>query len=138
MPGPTSDSADRRLQLTADIASWYYLEGMSQEQIGARAGLSRPAVARILDEAKKLGIVEISLKPPIPTVPELEARLVKRFRLHDARVLERRTATDSEALGALGSLGALVLSDLLKDNMVVGIAWGTASQAVVRALSPRP
>ena len=51
-------------------------------------------------------------------------------------MLERRTATDAEALRCLGSLGALVLGELLKDNMVVGIAWGTASQAVVRALSP--
>lgn len=132
-----SPAADQRLQLTADIARWYYLDGLSQEQIGARAGLSRPAVARILDEARKLGIVEISLKPPIPTVPDLESRLVRCFRLQEARVLARRTATEAEALSLLGSLGALVLGELLKDNMIVGIAWGTASQAVVRALTPR-
>ncbi len=136
MPNVGPESG-HRLRLTADVAQWYYLEGLSQEQVGARAGISRSAVARLLDEAKKLGIVEISLKPPIPTVPELETRLVRCFGLRGARVLARRTATDAEVLSLLGSLGALVLGELLKDNMVVGIAWGTASQAVVRALSPR-
>jgi deoxyribonucleoside regulator len=133
---PPADSSER-LKLTADIAQWYYVEGMSQEQIGAIVNLSRPAVARLLDEAKKHKIVEITLRPPIPTVPDLEARLVQCFPLREARVLERRAATEAEVLRMLGSLGALVLADLLRDNMTLGIAWGTASQAVVRALAPR-
>ncbi len=137
MPGASAPVGQRRLQLTAEIAQWYYVEGLSQERIAARSGLSRPAVARMLDEAKRLGIVEISLNPPIPTVPELETRLVQVFGLRAARVLERRTASDDQALAALGRLGAHVLRNLLHDYMIVGIAWGTASQAVVRGLTLR-
>jgi deoxyribonucleoside regulator len=133
IPSPGAD----RTQLTAAVARWYYVDGMSQEQIGARAGVSRSVVAKLLDEAKKLKIVEISVRPPIPTVPDLESRLTQCFGLQTARVLERRTADEDEALAALGRLGALVLGQLLKDNMVFGIAWGTASQAVVHALAPR-
>ena len=137
MPVANPAMPAERLQLSANVAQWYYIEGLSQEQIGTRAGLSRIAVARLLDEARKLKIVEIAIKPPIPTVPELESRLMHSFGLRAVRVLERRTAGDAEALRALGSLGALVLGDLLRDNSVFGIAWGSASQAVVRALTPR-
>jgi DNA-binding transcriptional regulator LsrR (DeoR family) len=126
-----------RLELSATVAQWYYIEGLSQEQIGARAGLSRIAVARLLDQARKHKIVEIAIKPPIPTVPELESRLMYSFGLRAVRVLEHRTAGDAEALRDLGTLGALVLGDFLRDSSVFGIAWGTASQAVVRALTPR-
>ncbi len=131
-----SPSPAEQLQLTANVAQWYYVEGLSQEKVGERAGLTRIAVSRLLDEAKRLKIVEIAIRPPIPTVSELEARLTHSFGLRQARVLERRNATDGEALHALGHLGALALADLLKNDMVLGVAWGTTSQAVVRALAP--
>ena len=79
-------SAAERLQLTANVAQWYFVEGLSQEKIGVRTGLSRVTVARLLDEAKRLKIVEIAVKPPIPTVPELEARLARSFGLQLVRV----------------------------------------------------
>jgi DNA-binding transcriptional regulator LsrR (DeoR family) len=136
MPTPRGREPSDRLQLTGDVARWYFVEGLSQGQIGERTGLPRSAVARLLEDARRLKIVEITVNPPIPTVPELEARLVRDFGLQAARVLERRTASDDEALRALGRLGALVLGQLLRDDMILGIAWGTASQAVVRALAP--
>lgn len=129
--------AAERSQLTAAVAQWYYVDGLSQEQIGLRAGLPRSVVAKLLDEAKRLRIVQISVRPPIPTVSELESRLTQCFGLKTARVLERRTANEDEALAALGRLGASVLGQQLKDHMILGIAWGTASQAVIRALAPR-
>lgn len=126
-----------RTKLAATVAQWYYLDGLSQEEIGARAGLSRHVVSKLLEEAKRLRIVEISVKPPIPTVPELETQLVQCFKLRSARVLERRTADDDEVLTIVGRLGASVLSQLLTDHIVLGIAWGRASQAVIRALTKR-
>jgi deoxyribonucleoside regulator len=137
MPAANPSPGAGRTQLAAAVAQWYYVEGLSQEQIGARAGVSRNVVAKLLDEAKRLKIVEISVRPPIPTVPELELRLADCFGLQLVRVLERKTAEGDEALEALGRLGALVLGQLLKDNIIFGMAWGRASQAVVRALAPR-
>ncbi len=91
----------------------------------------------MLDEAKRLGIVEISLKPPIPTVSGAGGAARALFRAAEARVLSPADGHRRGGASLLGSLGALVLGELLKDHMIVGIAWGTASQAVVRALSPR-
>jgi DNA-binding transcriptional regulator LsrR (DeoR family) len=126
-----------RLRLLADIAEMYYMGELSQEEIAKRVHLSRPSISRLLLEARDLGIVDISINHPIPTVPELEVELQRRFSLRQARVLDRRTANEEEALSRLGLLGASVLETVLQDGMVFGLSWGTTVHAVINALRPR-
>lgn len=126
-----------RHQLLADIAEWYYIDGMSQQDIARRVDLSRPSISRLLLDAREAGIVEIKVHRPIPTVLELERELESRFSLQRARVLERRTATDEDALRILGRLGVSVLNNVLEDGMIFGLSWGTTVHAVIEALSPR-
>ena len=72
-----------RLQLIAEIARRYYADGLSQDEIAKLVGLSRPSISRLLLDARELGIVEIRVHPPIPTVPELEDRLARTFNLQE-------------------------------------------------------
>ena len=125
-----------RLQLLSKIAQRYYLEGLSQEEIARMVGLSRPSISRLLLEAKELGIVEIRINPPIPTVPVLEKRLAQKFHLREVRVVERKTSSDGGVLQKLGHLAANIVDTVLKDGMVFGLAWGTNVHAVVQALRP--
>jgi len=126
-----------RLQLMADIAQRYYIEGLSQEDIARSVGLSRPSISRLLFEAKELGIVEIRINAPIPTVPELETTLAEKFGLREVRVMERRTASDEDVRRLMGRLAVTVLDRVLQDGMVLGLAWGTSVMAAVEALRPR-
>ena len=126
-----------RLQLLADIAQRYYVEGLPQEEIAKLVGLSRPSISRLLLEAKELGIVEIRINPPIPRVPELENRLAEKFQLQEVRVVERKTSSDEAVQQMVGHLASNIVDTLLKDGMIFGLAWGTNVHAVVRALRPR-
>jgi deoxyribonucleoside regulator len=126
-----------RYQLLADIAGWYYLDGMSQRDIAKRVNLSRPSISRLLIDAREMGIVEIKINQPIPTVFELEQAFEQRFGLEEVRVLERQTATDDEALRMVGRLGAAVLDYTLQDGMIFGLSWGTVVHGVIEALRPR-
>ncbi len=133
-----NDSVTReRLQLLADIAKWYYLDGFSQQEIAERVRLSRPSISRLLLDARELGVVEIIVNPPIPTVPDLESQLRQQFALREARVLERKTAPDEEAARLMGRLGAAVLDNVLEDGMILGLSWGTAVHTVVQEVRPR-
>ncbi len=131
------DMSDERLQLLSDIAEMYYLGGLSQQEIAKRVNLSRPSISRLLLDARSLGIVEIRVNRPIPTLPSLERELQSRFSLPEVRVLERKTASDEETLRLLGRLGATVLNGKLKDGMILGLSWGTTVHAVIEALRPR-
>jgi DNA-binding transcriptional regulator LsrR (DeoR family) len=126
-----------RLQLISEIAQRYYIDGLSQEEIAKKVDLSRPSISRLLVEARELGIVDIQINPPIPTVPDLENGLVEMFHLKEVRVVARKTAGDDDVWRMLGRLAANVLDRELQDGMVLGLAWGTMVHAVVQALHPR-
>jgi DNA-binding transcriptional regulator LsrR (DeoR family) len=123
-----------RQKLLADIAEYYYNEGLSQQEIADRVNMSRPSISRLLIEARDYGIVKIDIEHPIPVAIGLEAKLKKIFSLRSAHVLERGISTESEALNNFGRLGAQILINSLKDGMVLGVSWGTTVHAVVSGL----
>ena len=54
-----------RLDFLAQIAVWYYEEGLDQETIAGRINKSRSMVSRLLDQAREAGLVEVKvLYPP--------------------------------------------------------------------------
>lgn len=133
----TDELPIERHQLLADIAEWYYIDGMSQHDIARRVDLSRPSISRLLLDAREAGIVEIKIHRPIPTVPELERELESRFSLRQVRVLERRAASEVEVLRTVGRLGVMTLDSVLEDGMTFGLSWGTTVHAVIEMLSSR-
>lgn len=134
-----NDVSLERHKLMADIAEWYYNDGLSQQEIADKVNLSRPSVSRLLLEARELDIIDIRINHPIPTTNSLEAKLAKNFpNLRSVKVLKRGIATEEESLRMLGRLGANVLENVLEDNMILGISWGTTVHAVVQELFPKP
>lgn len=126
-----------RLQLIADIARHYYIEGLSQDEVAKLVGLSRPSISRLLLDARELGIVEIKVNPPIPTVPELEDEMARRFKLQEVRVLDSKNNGEDEVRRQIGRLGVTMLDAALADGRILGLSWGTTVHAVIRELGPR-
>jgi len=131
----TSRNEERTTYL-AKVASMYYDQGKSQQEIARELSVSRSAISRFLTEAKERGIVEIIVHYPWRTVPALEATLVSTFHLKAARVLERHNKTYKEMLRGLGILASQYLNDILTDGMAIGISWGTALYQMIRAMPP--
>lgn len=51
-----------RIEKMAEIATLYYIDEMTQEEIGEKYKISRPMVSRIIKEARAKGIVEIRVR----------------------------------------------------------------------------
>jgi deoxyribonucleoside regulator len=122
------------LEFLAQIASWYYEEGLDQEAIAQRIGRSRSMVSRLLDKARQAGLVEVQIHFPLRTEPALERALCSTFGLAEALVLAEPPADYRLLLRRLGELGARTLQARLHDNMVIGVGWGTGVHAVVQAM----
>lgn len=129
---------DDRLELLGQVAVWYYEDKMDQTEIGERIGKSRSMVSRMLNEARDLGLIEVRVKFPLKTDPELEAKLCEVFNLTHARVLADPSADYATLLRRLGRLGAYYLQDLLRDNIKIGIGWGVTLHQLVKALPNIP
>ncbi len=75
--GSAHESSDlEALGLLHTVATMYYLEEANQAEIATKLSISRPAVSRLLTEARRLGVVQFVI-PPLtqPTFTQLSAEL---------------------------------------------------------------
>lgn len=131
------ESSTRR-QLLADIATHYYKERNTQQQIARKVGYSRSAISRMLTEAEDEGIVEVSINYPLLRDSTLERRLKEKYRLDAAFVINAGQASDEHLLQLVGRAGAYFIEQQLHNDMVVGIGWGTSLFELVNSLPYLP
>lgn len=108
------------------IARYYYADGLSQEEIAAKEGFSRSQISRLLEKAKSMGMVRITLVPPESRQSEeLSEILAEMMGLKSVLVVPiAKTANRDEIVGAIATRAADFLGELLPSFNVVGIGWG--------------
>jgi len=116
----------------------YFKQKMTQAEIASIIGYSRPAVSRLLTKAEQRGIVEINIKFPIERLQDLENQVKTKFGMENVFVVKRGKNSPSQTLVQVGQLGAWFAENLLRENGIVDISWGTAVFEVVNAFSPKP
>jgi DNA-binding transcriptional regulator LsrR (DeoR family) len=114
------------------LAAWmYYEDGMTHEQISARLRMSRVGVTRLLQRARREGIVQIRISKPLPLQYELERSLQRHFGLRRAIVV-RSARSLEETLDKVGWAGAEYLEEVLFPKCRLGLAWSHT----VRRMAP--
>ncbi|SDT46720.1 sugar-binding transcriptional regulator [Jiangella sp. DSM 45060] len=122
------DALTPSVELLTRVASLYHLEGMTQEEIAAKLGLSRPKVGRLLKQARDIGIVEITVHVHPSLAMPLESELSARFGL---RVIVAGDQPDETAQRAqVGKAAATALDRLLIDGATVTVGMGRNVKAV--------
>ncbi len=135
-----SDASASRLHLVNTVLACrrYYLDGASKSEIAVELGISRFRVARLLEHARREGIVRIDIDP----LPELDLALADAVaRRHGIRgaVVVRTISGPAELRAAqLGRAAAAVLADTLEASDVLGISWGRTLHAMVEQLPRLP
>ena len=116
-------------------AAWgYYVEGLTQNEIGRKLGLNRVRVNRILAQARERGIVQVRVNSALSV--ETEAALERKFGLDQAVVVP--TPDDVSLIPQMIATAAgAVLSDRIGDGMSVGVGWGRTLRLSVRSVERR-
>lgn len=122
--------------LLAQVASMYYEQEMTQNEIGAQLGLSRVKVYRLLKQARAERVVQITIHWPIERDPELEKELSQTFGLKEALVLKTLSPNRPPALPPLGQLAAHYLERVLTDGSTMAVCLGRSTYEVINAISP--
>ena len=78
---------DVRKDLIIEAARLYYIEGLSQQEVGKRLNMVRSNVSKLLKRAGELGIVEIRIVEPSTPMVQLEFGLKERFELREVHVV---------------------------------------------------
>lgn len=121
----------QHLRLVLHVARRYYLDGVDQAQIATEINFSRPTVSRLLAEAKRRGMVKMTVSHPLERVLRTESEISRAFGLRGARVAD--AAASSDTLTAIGSCAADFVSQHTPRDAVIALSNGRAVSAVVQA-----
>ena len=121
--------------LTARVARMYYLEDRSKSDIADEIGVSRFRVARLLDAAKRDGIVRIEIRSAGGLHADLSLQLQQAWGLSHAVVLDVPEDDQPQLRRRLGEVAAGLLLDTVSADDVLGMAWARSLSAVGEALT---
>ena len=79
-----------KLKFLADVANMYYNLNMTQIDISKELCTTRFKVAKLLQDAKDMGVIEISIKQPIERNTELENKFKSIYSLKNALILDTK------------------------------------------------
>ena len=117
-------------------ASLYYIEGLNQNEIAKRFGISRPTVVRMLRQAREKGLVEIKITKRLPQSTIIATEIESAFShcgLQEVIVVDETDLTPKEVVArAAGQY----LQRTLRPHHVLGIGWSTTLLHLPHYFSP--
>ncbi|MFY9677247.1 sugar-binding transcriptional regulator [Glutamicibacter protophormiae] len=119
-------------------AQLYYLQDLKMEVIARELGTSRSTVSRLLTQARRTGMVSISISPSADMSAQLSSRLADRFGINVQVVPTDGSMDDAQLLARVAAHAAHQLGAMVSSSMTVGVAWGSTMQAVSTALGSHP
>ena len=122
-------------EFLARLAERYYVEEQTQDEIAREFALSRPKVQRLLERARRSGVVTIHIQAPPGLRLELESQLRTTFGLSDAIVCSAGASPEVER-EAVAQRAAHYLERRLHDGCVVAVSHGRTAGAVPRFFRP--
>ncbi|AWN16153.1 sugar-binding transcriptional regulator [Salinisphaera sp. LB1] len=105
------------------VAWFYYIEGLTQNEVAKRVGLSRPLVNQILATCRAEGLIQIRLDSDISNCTRLAGQLISKFGLLDA-VVTPAPAHPENLARTIGLQAGFYLSDQLNHDLQIAIGWG--------------
>lgn len=133
VPAREEDATDETA-LALAIARRYYWDDESKVHIGQQLGVSRFQVARLLQEARRSGLVRIEIGSPGHVDDELSRRVAERLGIARAIVVEASPNSTQVTFDLVGSALAAELEDVVTDGATIGLAWNRAAPAMARGL----
>jgi len=128
------------LRLMVRVARMYYERDISQSAIAKQLGLSQSTVSRLIQRARQEGVVRTSISVPQGVYTELEERLIEKYALRDAIVVDSIRGDDEKVITReLGAAASYYVESVIKPNAVIGLSsWSSTLLALVDALHPVP
>jgi DNA-binding transcriptional regulator LsrR (DeoR family) len=132
--GLAQDWSEAQLQTRA--AWYYYVAGLTQQEIADRLGVTRLRVNKIVGQARADGLVRIEIQMPFASCVALEEKLKARFALDEVSVVPSVPDPDTQQQ-VIGEAAAIMLGPLLKDGIGFGVGWGRTLREAARRMRPQ-
>lgn len=113
------------------------IEGLTQAEAARQFGITRLRVNRALAEARRRGIVQVSINSSYEPCAKAEAQLIKKFSLLDAHVAPAAKNNSNEH-ALIGQYLGHYLNKVLADPSIklFGMSWGETLNSAMQSMKP--
>lgn len=119
-----------RENLYIKIAYWYYVLGLTQDEIAKRLNFTRQKVNQIINSLFDLDIVSINVHGYERDNVELESKIEERYGLNEVLVANDYDEPDT-AIHKVANIAAQYLDEQIKNGDVIGVSWGRTLAEVI-------
>ncbi|MEF9864208.1 MAG: sugar-binding domain-containing protein [Christensenellaceae bacterium] len=117
------------------VSKLYYLGNMSQEDISKIMNISRPMISRMLSMARERKVVEFKINSSPSLYSEMSKKIQDFYNLKYVYVVPSSFSQEESKL-EVAKKAADFLNLQLKNDIVIGCAWGTTIDRFVHAFLP--
>nr|WP_054756234.1 sugar-binding domain-containing protein [Liquorilactobacillus satsumensis] len=119
-------SNSKQIERLIQISELYYEQNYSQKQISEMLHIHRTEISRLLKAARQVGVVKISVAPPINQENiELANFICQNFNLRKAIIVPTENNSNyADDLESISVYTNSLLNELIKDNCAIGMSWG--------------
>ena len=121
-----------------EISRLYYEEGLTQAEIAKKLNISRPAVSKLLSEARLRGIVKIEIKSPLESNENLLQPLLHQFKLDGGLIVQTGTGEANLKHRLLISQATQYIEKKLQASNNIGLGWGLETGSILDEMKSRP
>jgi deoxyribonucleoside regulator len=118
--------------LLVEVATRFYVDGDTQEQIAHDLNVHGSTVSRALKQARLEGIVQVEIVRPAHQSTEMASRLCEVYQISRAVVVDE----EGDGIRSLGQAAAVQIQALIGNGTRIGLAWGSTLYEAVRAFKP--
>ena len=123
-------------QLRARVVWYYFVGGLTQQEIADKLGVTRLRVNRLAGQARAEGLVQVEIRLPIAGCIALEERLKERYGLEAVTVVPSLDdGADQQRI--IGEAAGTMMDPMLRDGQGVGVGWGRTLSAALKRITQR-
>ncbi len=124
----------KRNNLLADIAEAFYIDGLTQKEVGEKFGFARPSISRLLTEAREKGVVSIEVHRIFDNDDTLAKEIMQKFGVQNIYVTTLPKKAKKDPIENFGFFAADILHGLLDPHSLFGITLGMTVSSVINEL----
>ncbi len=134
---PKTLQIDEEKRFLARVAWAYHVEGLTQGAVAEKLGVTRLRINKALAEARRQGIVRVSINSDFAPCLELEEALKQRFALTEAYIAPS-PGDPANVQTIVGTALGHTLHNLLarSDTKLFGMSWGNTLNLATRFMEP--
>ena len=121
-------------KLLTKVAWYYYIEGYTQQEIGEYLSIPRLRVNRLLDKARKTGIIQFSVREGDSKRMIVERELITQFGLKDAFVVPS-PLNEQDINESVAQAAAMYIHERLEKTGYINMGYGDTSSRILNHLA---